>query len=238
MTIAVLNQLITRPSLAMTMLSLPPSAPTRRTKAPAVAAALGLLGCVPLLVIGCEPETPAPPTPATSPRPEAEVKFEHIFEDVNRLVGTAGAGRARDPGPTGGANTESTQTVEHQLHPPVNEGDSYRGTITITRRYTVTMFTFNRDNESSSSNDQQRTDEPVDDAAGMEGGDPMQSGEASTGGLSSPLTSGSPMKTREGESVRDFELEYIDGSWRLLTDPDPDTEMSIKSAFDYALRRQ
>lgn len=222
----------------MTMLSLPPNRQRRAGRKPVVFFALAVVACLPLLVIGCDPESSAPSKPSEPPRPEAEVKFEHIYEDIDRLVGTAEGSKARDPGPAGGANTESTQTVEHELHPPVNEGDSYRGTITITRRYTVTMFTFNRDSDTQSSGDQQRTDEFADDPDGVEGGDPTQPTEGAGGDRSSILSGGSPMKTRDGESVSKFELEYIDGSWRLLTAPDPETEMSIKSAFDYALRRQ
>ena len=53
-----------------------------------------------------------------------------------------------------------------------------------------------------------------------------------------PLKGGSPIKTRDGQDVKVFKLEYLDGAWRLLTEPDPETEGSIKLAFEYALRRQ
>lgn len=185
---------------------------------------------------GCDND-PTPPKPVEPPRPEAEAKFDHIYEDIKRNVGTNDRS-AHDPGPTGGANTEWSDRVECELIAPASEDESYRGTITITRRYSVTMFTYRRDREQDdekSDDDRNRdaSDDEVVEGSEFESavGQPMTD-------KASPISSGSPMKTRDGEDVKVFELEYIDGSWRLLTKPDPETESAIQMAFDYALRRQ
>ncbi|TWT73499.1 hypothetical protein Pla123a_38350 [Posidoniimonas polymericola] len=185
---------------------------------------------------GCETES-KPPAPVEPPRPEAEVKFDHIYDDIDRIVGTEDSS-AHDPGPAGGANTEWSHGVERKLVKPTSEDENYRGTITITRRYTVTMFTHNRDRDKEDEKSQDdRGRDAADSGDGSDNEFEIQFGQPMTD-KAAPISSSSPIKTRDGEDVKDFELEYIDGSWRLLTKPDPETESAIQAAFEYALRRQ
>jgi hypothetical protein len=43
---------------------------------------------------------------------------------------------------------------------------------------------------------------------------------------------------RPEEETRKYELDYVDGRWKLVTELNPDTESSIQNAFKNALDTQ
>ncbi len=189
---------------------------------------------------GCPKTPPKPVTPVEPPKPMAQVRFERIAEDMKRIVGDDDPRLNRDTGVPGGGNAEWSRELTQQLEPPKTEGDNYRGKITITTRYKLTVFTKknNKKDDKEESGSESNNADPLDPTG--EGTDSLGPGmpelPESVGG--SLLTADSPIKTMDNEKVRTFQLEYVNDRWKLITKTDPDTEKSIQAAFDYALKRQ
>lgn len=207
----------------------------RRHLLPTIFASALLLACA-----GCPSEPPQPPASVEPSKPQAEVRFDRIMEDLTRHLSTTSDRRERNPSASGGDSGQWSQQLTHKIRLPKEESDRYQATITITRRSSFTVFARKKKTDEAENDTSSRTD---DELTGLLGGgsedgiDPalLDSG---SGGGGSLLSNSSPIKTQKLESVTDFHLEYVNNRWQLLTEPDPETQGSIELAFEYALKRQ
>lgn len=189
---------------------------------------LALFSCFTLT--GCEDKPELPKEDPADLKPLAERQFDHIMQDIKRVVESKDPLRSETMPTVGGAGAEWRTTVTHDLIKPENESDPYRAVIHVNTVSTITVIKIDQPDfeEKSKANDKQ-SETATEGLEGIE-----QLGEASPG-LNIPS---SPIKTFDNSQSRDYEMIHENGRWRLLTELDPDTERTIEFAFSAAISRQ
>lgn len=199
------------------------------------------------LAAGCGKSSNSVESARALATPSPEASFDVIIATFKRRVETAAGGFIAPKG-SGHSRLIASSSVTSQLIPPAKQGDPYRATITVTSKSSYSM---RRSEEHL--DDLQRSDDQGQHSSGGSLDDP---GNISSGveildpGLASPVagdgenrrlpdTSDAVVLRRPSvEEEQIFDLEYRNGRWVLLTNPDPDTQRAIKSAFDEALATQ
>lgn len=187
-------------------------------------------------------------TRATAAKPSPEESFELIVETFRRGVEEVPIGFVvRDS--SGHSRMSGKNEVRHELLPPANDGDAYKGIITVESKsqYSIQRSTSEEDN---AENDEQSSDQSadafakLDEESGVEILDPELISSARTGGQDRQAAPQSSTKTQPkvnrqiDAQKREYELVYKSGKWVLTTKLDPKTEQSIQNAFDRALKTQ
>jgi hypothetical protein len=201
---------------------------------------------------GCREQSTVSEPSATSSnaaKPSPEESFESIVETFRRGVAEIPIGFVlRDS--SGHSRMTGENKVSHELIPPANEGDPYKGIITVESKsqYSIQRSTSEDDDEAESdeqsSNQNADTFAALDEESGAEILDPDLISTAGAGGQVRPTVPESPEKTqptvarKKDEQKRQYELVYEGGKWVLTTKLDPETEQSIQNAFDRALKTQ
>lgn len=207
----------------------------------------GAVAAVPL-VAGCNRSSgPAPGAVVAKPTPEESFNF--IMETFRRRIEGPPSGFVADNAGGGRSRLSASNKVESEVFPPAKEGDPYRAEVTV---YSAARFSLKRAVDESgepAKKDESRSnqsgipslDNPVTGGNGVGILDPelvSSRGNEPQARQTGPTAGESVVTRREEEEKRVFKLEYVDGRWRLLTQPDPKTEKAIQSAFDEAIAAQ
>lgn len=188
----------------------------------------------------------------TSSRPGPEESFRGIVQFVSDQIETGtGAIPSGFVMESGGRRSQFIirNDVTSELIPPAKDGESFRGTITITSKST---YSLRRSEEADRANDgadggsdqnsEQRSllDDSDANDIGIDVLDSDLVSSASTAqDADTPVGEPATVVTRqEDEDVRTFDFAYENDRWVLKTEPDADTERAIKRAFERALQLQ
>jgi hypothetical protein len=199
------------------------------------------------LCVGCN-ESPPHQASQSDARPPAEKSFDEIAQIVRSALET-GVGGVQSGFVSEKANARSHFAVHNdvtsQLIPPAAPGENYRATITVTS-HTIYSLRHIPDSDKKSDQDKKKTQgqnsgsNSTDDSQGANGVEAMDDSVTSSSKGSRPLP-GLPedaVARRADEEVRTYELAYENSQWVLKTELDLKTELSVKNAFDYALKLQ
>jgi hypothetical protein len=194
---------------------------------------------------GCRREQ-APQADATASRPTPEASFAAIAKIITDGIEISGSDRSQTGAEEIGARGRFAvyNTVASKLIPPATPSDPYRGTITVTSK---SVYSLRRTAE-----DEDKKKKEEEEAAAEANRFSLLDEEDDSGFevMDSDLVSASPEGSHDqkqakpsvirqaDEDVRTYDLVYRDGRWVLVTELDPETEQSIKKAFDRALRVQ
>jgi hypothetical protein len=203
--------------------------------------------------VGCDqksntPIQPAPPAQVAKPGPEES--FELIVETFRRGVEDIPIGFVVRDRSGGHSMMTGRNEVTHELIPPANEGDPYKGVITVESESRYSLQRSTDAPEESANADQSSADQSAANLApsGVDSGVEVLDPDLVTtpGAAPEERPSSSAKGEKNGVTVtrkadvhkRTYELVYRNGSWRLVTKLDPKTEKSIQYAFDRALESQ
>ena len=140
--------------------------------------------------------------------------------------GTALMTRGDDPN---GPVAQWKTSVTHQVLPPTADGAPRRAKLRITTTSTVTMVLPRK-----SKDDDEQEEE---DAESSERANESQNDQR-TPNKPGLMVADSPIKKLPSEQVSDYEFEFRDGRWVLLTEIDREKEPFTAVTMDYALNRQ
>lgn len=197
--------------------------------------------------LGCERPASTSDLSATSPtKPSPEESFQLIFETFRRGLEDVPIGFVlRKEG--GHSMMVGKNEVSYELLRPATAGDPYKAIITVDSqsRYSIQRSTeeaaeAGREEDAANQSADNVLAEPG-EASGIEILDPELVGAPAEGAPSRRSTPGAGEGTvarRPDEEVRKYELVYEDGRWTLTTELNPETEQSIRNAFDRALNTQ
>jgi hypothetical protein len=180
------------------------------------------------------PAKPAPLSPQES--------FAVVIESFRRGVEGIPIGFVVHDGAGGQSMMTGRNTVSYELLPPEKDGEPFKAKITVTSN---TQYSLQRSSEKPSAGDSN----PSQDAADASGGDPDvqivdPSIASAPGGNDGRSTTGKADRNtavvarEENKHTRVYDLVHENGRWTLITELDPNTEESIKLAFDRALGSQ
>ncbi len=137
--------------------------------------------------------------------------------------------------------------VSHQLIRPTKEGEPYRAIITV---HTQSRYSIQRTKVPEENGLEEQAEvgssgvEPVGEPDGESGLETFDSDlvDASSSSKETRRSTAAPTEElvarRPDEGQQKYELVYENGLWTLVTKPDPETEQSIQSAFEKALKTQ
>jgi hypothetical protein len=184
-------------------------------------------------------------------RPPAEKSFDEIALIIKGALET-GAGGVQggfvSEQPNARSHFSVHNTVTSDIIPPKNPGESYRAAITVKSHTSYSLRRIPEAEKKSSEKEKQKNggpdsgSSPLDDSQGV-----GANGEVLDDSLISSSSKGTrPLPGRPEDSVarladeeeRTYELAYENGRWALKTPLDLKTELSVKNAFDYALKLQ
>jgi hypothetical protein len=137
--------------------------------------------------------------------------------------------------------------VRHTLIPPSKEDDPYKAIITVDSKSSYSIQKSGASEEDDAHGN--RSEEPpraggelANDPSGLEvfDSDLVNASPSTNSNRSNGPIASEPIVRRRADDwpAREYELEYRNGRWELLTKLDPETEQSIQNAFDQALRTQ
>jgi hypothetical protein len=192
---------------------------------------------------GCQRGTRA----INTARPTAEESFKIILETFRQGIET-GAGGVM-PGlvtlEDGGGYTAVSlnNKVSHELFPPGKEGEPFRARITVATRSRLSMVRSgtgknNRDEDASTRDDSggdALTTDPDSEILDPELVGSSGSARGSRRGLRG--SSDIPISRPPEEATNNYELEYRNGRWELVSEIDPQNK-PVKNAFEFALKTQ
>ena len=207
-----------------------------------------------LTCAGCQSETSSTQGGAAA-RPGPKESFDGIVQFVRRQLET---GTSEIPSgfvmEKHGRRSQFVirNDVTSELIPPSKEGEAYRATITVTSKSTYSLRRTEESERTDGDNGKRGSDE------GYESGSLLGDSDADSSGFAvfdNDLVSPAPKSgakdkdaaaedattvvTRQvDEDESKFDFAYENGKWVLKTEPDPETERSIKAAFERALRMQ
>jgi hypothetical protein len=209
------------------------------------------LGCalsLVLLSVGCDRSSTK--VSQVDMRPAPEKSFEEIALIVKSALET-GAGGIQGGFVSEQANARSHFSVHNdvssELIKPASADENYRAKITV-KSHTLYSLRHLPDSDSKKSDtDKKKTSgqdsgsNPLDDSKGINGSDTPTDSVSSSTTKSPKSVLGRPddaVNSLSDEEVRTYDLVYENGRWALKTPLDLKTELSVKNAFDYALKLQ
>jgi hypothetical protein len=180
-------------------------------------------------------------------KPTPEESFTVIMDTFRRRMEDTPIGFVVS-NPNGHSTMTGTNKVSYKLIPPASDSEPYKAIVTVESRskYWVDRAPDNSDEKDRDKEASSKSDNPLADSSDEKSADsfdPSQAGKSSTdGSKSSSRTpfrmSDGPLKARPDELKRDYELVYQDGRWKLVTQPNPETEQAVQNAFKNALETQ
>jgi hypothetical protein len=213
----------------------------------AVLGSIALLGASPAGCTRQSEPTSAAATAGTAKKLGPEESFKLIVDTFRRGVEEIPVGFVvrREGGHSRMAG--KYEVTHHELIPPASEGKPYRAVITVTSQSSYSIQRTNEADENDRENvpdDQSSAIDPLgtsEGANGLEILDPNLVGTPEAKNDTRQPAAGTPEKLiarRPDQSERKYELVHKDGRWSLVTKLDPETEQSIRNAFDQALKTQ
>lgn len=203
-------------------------------------------------VSGCRPGTASNANGTTKAaaahEPTPEESFQLVVDTFRRAVDTDAGAQAgflyRDQ--DGHSSLSIRKNVTDNLIAPSKEGESYRGTITVTSQFSYSLhMTPDADNDKlggsdkgKGGSDQRGYGDDSSDETGVDVLDKNLIAAVTKSDNPSPLQTDQVVARRTDDEVRTYELAYEDGRWVLKTKLDPKTEQSIQYAFEHALASQ
>jgi hypothetical protein len=204
-----------------------------------------------VFIAGCGQSSPK--VSQTDMRPAPEKSFDEIALIVKSALETGAggiqAGFVSDQ-PNARSHFSVHNDVSSELIRPTNADESYRAKITVKSH---TLYSLRHLPDSDKKNDSDKKKPQGKDAGSNPLLDDTQ-GTKSNGGADVPDDSASsstsksprPLPGRPDDAVsslpdedsRTYDLVYENGRWALKTPLDLKTELSVKNAFDYALKLQ
>jgi hypothetical protein len=199
--------------------------------------AITLLGAT---LVGCrEASDPRPSAGGSVKKSGPEESFKLIVETFRRGVEDVPIGFVVRQ-ESGQSMMTGKNEVSHELIRPTKEGEPYRATITVTSQ---SRYSIQRTNEQQPAEEQPEEPSALDtngDSADEDGQEVFDSN--LVGGVSAKNETrrsapGAPeqfIARRPDEGQQKYELVYENGDWHLVTKLDPETEQSIRTAFEHA----
>jgi hypothetical protein len=197
-------------------------------------------------IVGCDDQSTSTQSAAAAraARNSAEESFQLIVDTFRRGVEDIPIGFVVRQ-ESGHSMMVGKNEVSHELIRPTKEGEPYRAVITVASR---SRYSLKRD--SVPEDDSQ--DKADNQSSGIDSSD--ESGDSGTEIIDSDLVSSQDSNNqtrrsnagstetmiarRPDEGERNYDLVYDKGRWKLVTKLDPETERSIRNAFDQALKTQ
>jgi len=209
------------------------------------AAALLGISIVALMCSGCRQETTATNPPVTA---KHEVSPQQSFEEIANLFAESiqtGAGGV-DAGfivkkSDGHSRLAIRNDVTHEFIPPTQEGEPYRGVITVTsqRDFSIQRIAHNGNSDADARDENQGSQRRRSgDSDGVNVIDPDLVQAPAIDRRPEPEETEDLIARHTDEDVRQYELEYLNNRWVLKTELDPETERSIAFAFNHILSLQ
>ncbi|MGL4511781.1 MAG: hypothetical protein ACRCT8_01710 [Lacipirellulaceae bacterium] len=189
-----------------------------------VAAALGF-------GTGCEEQFDPPSAPAPVAALTPEERFDAFMEALKRQIDNreirGGAAVIAQGGDPSGPVTEWSTRVAHRLLPPKEAGAPYRAKLRIETISKVTMtLRAERDDDADQKSDRK------------ENGADKAKEPATPGTAPGALFDDSPIRELPLERLSEYDFEFRDGEWVVLTELDHVKEPFTAAAIEYALERQ
>jgi hypothetical protein len=202
------------------------------------------------LSVGCR-QSSSTKISQSDTRPPAEQSFDEIAAIVKSALET-GVGGVQSGFVSDQANARSHFSVHNvvtsEIIPPATPNENYRATITVKSRTSYSLRHL-PEGDKKSEPDKKRSQGPDN------GSNPLdESHGANSNGVevvddslvTSPSKTTRPLPGRPEDSVarmadeeaRTYDLAYENSRWVLKSQLDLKTEMSVKNAFDYALKLQ
>jgi hypothetical protein len=180
-------------------------------------------------------------------KPTPEESFQLIVDTFRRGMEDVPIGFVmREEG--GQSMMIGKREVSHELIRPTKEGEPYRAFITVhtQSRYSIQRTKVPEEDGAekeaeAGSSGVETLGEPEDDQNGLETFDSdLVSAPGSNKEPRRPTATPTEelVARRPDEGQQKYELVYENGLWTLITKPDPETEQSIKYAFEKALKTQ
>jgi hypothetical protein len=199
--------------------------------------AISLLGAT---VVGCrEASGPRPSSRGSVNKSGPEESFKLIVETFRRGVEDVPIGFVVRQ-ESGQSMMTGKNEVSHELIRPTKEGEPYRATITVTSQ---SRYSIQRTNEEVPAEEQTENPSALDTTGDSDDDDGQEIFDANLVGGGSAKTDtrrsspGAPeqfIARRPDEGQQKYDLVYENGDWRLVTKLDPETEQSIRTAFEHA----
>jgi hypothetical protein len=184
-------------------------------------------------MVGCDPEMPQPP-PRQSTNP-AEDSFHWAMERMNHAMEMFT--------PPSGLGLHVKRTITHKITPPQDGQPNYTAVVTISKK---SMFDHGEiptaEERKKAKEDKAREaakklglDDPfgpVDEDPATR--DPLALPEPGSATLGEIDVADPPIPAQELSEKKDYQLEYVENQWKLLT---TDIEEHEKLWFDYAFQQ-
>ena len=179
-------------------------------------------------------------------KPTPEESFQLIVDTFRRGMEDVDIGFVMRE-ESGQSMMTGKREVSHQLIRPTKEGEPYRAIITVRTqsRYSIQRTKVPEENGPEGQADVGSSGvEPLGEPDGESGLETFDSDLVDASGSSKETRRSTAAPTEElvarrpDEGQQKYELVYENGLWTLVTKPDPETEQSIQSAFEKALKTQ
>jgi hypothetical protein len=197
---------------------------------------------------GCEQATPNESAAAAKDpkQPSPEDSFQLIVDTFRRGMEDVPIGFVMRE-ESGQSMMTGKREVSHQLIRPTKEGEPYRAIITV---HTQSRYSIQRTKVPEENGLEEQAEvgssgiESVGEPDGESGLETFDSDLVDAPGSSKETRRSTAAPTAElvarrpDKGQQKYELVYENGLWTLVTKPDPETEQSIQSAFEKALKTQ
>ncbi len=198
---------------------------------------------------GCRDEAASSASAAaarSAQKPAPEESFQLIVDTFRRGMEDVPIGFVmREEG--GQSMMVGKREVSHELVKPTKEGEPYRAVITVhtQSRYSIQRTKVPEENGAEEQADEDSSGvEPLGEPDDQNGLESFDSDLVSAPGSNKDSRRSTAAPTEDfvarhpDEGQRKYELVYDNGRWNLITELDPETEQSVRSAFDKALKTQ
>jgi hypothetical protein len=195
---------------------------------------------------GCQKKSTKVETTDTSATPvqrTPQESFDAVIESFRRSVEEIPIGFVVQDSSGGQTMMTGRNTVSYELLTPQKEGEPFKAKITVT---SDTQYSLQRSPEKPEADDSNQSQDSADEASSNDSDvqifDPAVA--SAPGGPDRRTTTGKidtnavTVARTANKLERYYELVHENGRWKLVTKLDPNTEESIKLAFDRALASQ
>ena len=194
--------------------------------------------------VSCNDHSAGTKRAAVNSKPSPEESFETIMEMFHRRMEETPIGFV-----VSGESKRSTLTgkneVSHEMIKPANPGDPYKAVVTVRSKSQYWVARTKEDDDSdrekaakdaAARNDKAATESSEDKSKSI---DPAVSvpGDSTRSHLS-PIAGDRTALPSSDDDTRKYELVYVNGRWKLVTELNPETEQSVQNAFNNALDTQ
>lgn len=196
---------------------------------------------------GCDRDTQGGANSSINGKPDPRESFQRIIDSFRRTVEDQPVSFVASEG--GSRSTMvGTNKVTSEIVPPTTQSDPYKAIVKVTSQsqYSLRRSKNGTEENEHDPNGKSQTKNPLDDQAEKAGFSKAKSNpdhdatkeKNDKAGSKSNQPNEEIVTRRPDVQVRQYELIYENGRWRLVTQLNPKTEKSIQFAFDQALASQ